>query len=92
MDWQIPREELLGSGKLLGQGKFGIVIKTIWRGTPVAIKRFHEYDNNNTITILDEFKNISDVLLKMKGHVGYISIGITHYPPLFPKSTLNTNV
>ena len=41
---------------------------------------------------LDEFKNISDVLLKMKGHVGYISIGITHYPPLFPKSTLNTNV
>jgi serine/threonine protein kinase len=58
MDWQIPREELLGSGKLLGQGKFGIVIKTIWRGTPVAIKRFHEYDNNNTITILDEFKNM----------------------------------
>lgn len=47
---------------------------------------------SNMDEYLDEFENISDVLLQMKGHVGYSSTGITHYPLLFPKSTLNANV
>ena len=58
MDWQIPRDELTESGKLIGQGNFGIVYKTVWRGTLVAIKKFHDSDNH-TITILEEFKNMA---------------------------------
>lgn len=51
--------------------------------------QFHKQKSINMNEYLDEFENISEVLSQMKGHVGYSSIGITHYPPLFPKSTLN---
>jgi len=40
VQWEIAREEVdLAKGVQVGEGAYGIVLRTKWRGTPVAVKK-----------------------------------------------------
>lgn len=48
MAWEIPFDELSEKSEI-GAGAFGIVMKTRWRGTVVAMKQLHRHLHNDEI-------------------------------------------
>ncbi|KAM3265012.1 hypothetical protein P3L10_002006 [Capsicum annuum] len=52
-DWEIDPTELdFSNSVMIGMGSFGEILKTCWRGTPVAIKRIHPNLSDDQLVIL----------------------------------------
>ncbi|KAF3661626.1 putative dual specificity protein kinase splA-like isoform X2 [Capsicum annuum] len=53
-DWEIDPTELdFSNSVMIGMGSFGEILKTCWRGTPVAIKRIHPNLSDDQLVIQD---------------------------------------
>lgn len=82
-DWEIDPNELdLSNYTLIGKGSFGEILKTKWRGTPVAVKRILP-DLSNDKMVVQDFRNEVELLVKLR-HPNIVQFlgAVTKKPPL----------
>jgi len=82
-DWEIDPKELdLSNFTLIGKGSFGEILKTKWRGTPVAVKRILPALSDDKMVVQD-FRNEVELLVKLR-HPNIVQFlgAVTKKPPL----------
>ncbi|KAG0577472.1 hypothetical protein M758_5G151700 [Ceratodon purpureus] len=66
LDWEIdPNEIELETSELIGKGSFGEIRKTLWRGTPVAVKTIRPSLHNDRMVVKD-FQHEVQLLVKVR--------------------------